>query len=101
MNKELCRCGKIAVWVYSPGYGGGMSPFSCDDCVSRGCSCNYYTINVESYQPPIDDPELPEGIINIDWKWIDDTTWVYLDEKGRKYPCCEYDYSEKGFDIDD
>ena len=28
-------------------------------------------------------------------------TWLYipLDEKGREYPCCEYDYDEDGFDF--
>ena len=24
---------------------------------------------------------------------------IPLDEKGREYPCCEYDYDENGFDF--
>ena len=28
----------------------------------------------------------------------DDGYWVTLDERGRPYPCVEYEYSEEGFD---
>lgn len=44
----------------------------CDEHITRGCSCNV----------------LEDGTMNTD-------------EQGREYPCCEYDYNEKGFDIDD
>lgn len=52
-----CRCGKPAVWMYAPGTGN-----YCEDCVSRGCSCNI-------------DPNTG----------VEDT-----DELGRFFPCCEY-----------
>jgi hypothetical protein len=42
----------------------------------------------------------PEGVEGIDWKRYGKNQWYYIDEKGRPYPCCEYDYDEKGFDID-
>jgi hypothetical protein len=27
----------------------------------------------------------------------DDGVWQYLDERGRPYPCVEYDYDKDGF----
>jgi hypothetical protein len=62
------KCGSQAVWYYMPN-GEGDSPYFCDEHVSRGCSCNV-------------DPETG----------VED-----LDEQGRKFPCCEYTYSEEGF----
>lgn len=94
MAKEKCNCGKIAVWLYMPGYSGGGNPYHCDDCISspedEGCSCNYNHGD-----------ELPEGIEGKDWRWIDQETnrWIKLDEKGRPYPCIEYDYDAKGYKI--
>ena len=104
-EKEVCRkCGKVATWVYIPGYQGGGSPFSCDDCVSRGCSCNYRYVKEEEFED-----DLPEGEEGIDYKWVEcnpfnenqkyekGVVWTSLDEKGREYPCCEYDYEKEGF----
>lgn len=99
-GKELCDCGKMAVWLYMPGYSKGGNPFSCDDCIisegnKNGCSCNW------SYG------DLPEGIEGKDWRWVEgedipkETHFIYLDERGRPFPCCEYEYDEEGFDIDD
>jgi hypothetical protein len=107
MNKfEKCtfdNCENIAKWIYMPGWGDGSSPYICDDHVHRGCSCNVESIK-EDY------PNSPEGIEGVDWEWIkkDDekisfeiseekTYWRYIDEKGRPYPCCEYENSENGF----
>lgn len=114
--KELCDCGKIAVWLYSPGYSNDDNPFYCDDCVTsvddEPCSCNLYSI--------IEDGK-PKGIENVDFKWYDLRNHPYykanpnkfdilpedekyhnyyytLDEKKRPYPCCEFSYSEDGFD---
>ena len=106
MNKfELCRCGAKSQWVYMPGYGSGCSPYSCDDCVNRGCSCNTHSTK-ETYRDLPDETEI-EG---VDWEWLkvgDDSVgflienekeyWRSIDEKGRPYPCCEYEYSEIGF----
>lgn len=110
MNKELCDCGKVAVWCYMPGYSGGSSPYYCDDCISSpediGCSCNwYYSKSRESEQP--------EGIEDVNWRWVEhpgskhmleikkeEGIWVKLDEKGRPHPCAEYWYDDDGFEID-
>lgn len=48
------------------------SRYCCDDHVPRGCSCN-----------------------------IDENGIEPVDEKGRLFPCCEWDYSEKGFRVHD
>lgn len=106
MNKfELCTCGVKAQWCYMPGYSGGGSPYRCDDCVGRGCSCNTHSTK-ESYRDLPDENKI-EG---VDWEWLkvgDDNVdflienekeyWRYIDEKGRPYPCCEYSYEENGF----
>ena len=98
-GKDLCDCGKVAVWCYMPGYSGGGNPNSCDDCVNRGCDCNHNYVDVNAYHPALEDPYLPEGEEGKDWKWIEKgVEWTYLDEKGREYPCCEYMYSEEGWD---
>ncbi len=104
-GKELCDCGKIAIWLYMPGYSEGGNSFSCDECVHRGCSCNHRYVSVDSYHPPLDNPDLPselDGIENVDWKWLDEekTRWTHIDDNGREYPCCEYMYDSEGFDKD-
>ena len=101
MEFKKCDCGKIATWVYMPGFKDG-SPYFCDDCVHRGCSCNHHYVDVNAYHPPLDNPEMPEGTEGVDWKWVEqDKVWVYIDEQGKEYPCCEYDYEENGFEIDE
>ena len=78
--KERCNCGKMAVWLYMPS-GGGNSPYYCDNCVPRGCSCQL---------------KPKDG----NWENSNEDNWVQpLDGKGRKFPCCEFDYSEEGFEI--
>ena len=94
MAKEKCNCGKVAVWLYMPGYSGGGNPYHCDDCISspedEGCSCNHNHGN-----------ELPEGIEGKDWRWVDQerNCWINLDERGRPHPCVEYDYDADGYDV--
>ena len=113
MAKEKCDCGKMAVWLYLPGFGNNSNPYFCDDCVMSpedkiGCSCNWnYGKPQEGL--PID---LPEGVEGKDLKWVEyegdeyvdpihkeEGYWIYLDERGRPYPCVEYDYDENGFDV--
>ena len=90
MTKEQCRCGRRAVWVYMPGFSSGDNPYSCDDCVPRGCMCHYRYI---------DEEDSPNGDENKDWIWIEkDVCWVNLDEKQREYPCSEFDYEPDGFE---
>lgn len=86
--KELCNCGKVATWSYLPGYSSGENPSHCDDCVPRGCSCNQRTSNN------------PDGVEGVDYKWLNKTTWTYIDDKGREYPCAEYDHDEDGWEIE-
>ena len=91
--KEKCKCGKKATWIYMPG---GGDDFKCDDCVSRGCSCNYHHEGYEGL------PTEEDGVEGVDWKWVlKNEIWVVLDEKGREYPCVEFEYEEEGFDIED
>ena len=99
MTKERCECGKLAIWVYMPGYSNGDHPYFCDDCVPRGCECNYHYQDVNLYHPPLDSPAMADGVENKDWKWIEkDTVWVYIDDKQREYPCAEYDYDPDGYE---
>jgi hypothetical protein len=99
MLRELCDCGKVAVWCYMPGYSSGCSPYFCDECVHRGCDCHYRYLNVNAYHPPLDGPELPEGIEGVDWKWIEDgSIWTSIDDKGREWPCAEYDNDPDGYE---
>ena len=101
-SKILCDCGKVAVWDYMPGYSNKENSYSCDDCVPRGCECNHRYVSVDSYHPPLDKSDLPDGIEGKDWKWLEqDKVWCYIDDEGRQYPCVEYDYSEEGYDIDE
>ena len=82
---EYCDCGRKSVWVYMPG--GDYNHHYCDNCVPRGCSCNVEYLS-EEYPTDPPTPE-PDGT----WKWVEDgVCWEYIDDKGRSYPCCEYDY---------
>jgi len=97
-EKELCDCGKVAVWCYAPGFDDDSNPYVCDDCVGRGCTCNYHYVRNDSRGHQTDNQEMPtkedEPI-----KWIEEgKIWCHLDEKGREFPCCEYDYDENGYD---
>lgn len=72
-TKLKCKCGKLAVWDYAPS---DAVAYYCEDCVPRGCSCNY----------------------------DDETDTMETDDQGRELPCCEYFYNEKGhesYDDDD
>jgi hypothetical protein len=98
-GKEFCKCGQLAVWVYMPGFSSGDSPYFCENCVPRGCSCNYRSVDENSYHPPLEKPDLPDGEEGFDWKWIEpNKVWCYIDDEGREYPCCEYEYDALGFE---
>jgi hypothetical protein len=116
---EKCDCQKIAVWCYMPSTDSKYNPYYCDDCVPRGCSCNRDVVIIVPNEPLETNLEYPEGEENVDWKWVDpyegeETKFIDdngvkhdfkiyspIDEKGREYPCCEYDYDEEGYEIDD
>ena len=101
-GKELCDCGKIAIWCYMPGYSSGENSYHCDDCVPRGCSCNNYSTRAEDYSPPgdVDVVAFAPGPEDGPVKWLDDHTWTHVDEFGREYPCCEHMHEPDGFDKD-
>jgi len=69
MKIKCYKCSNLATWQYMPG---DANWYSCDNCVSRGCSCQ------------------------LDF----DTDEPLLDDKGRELVCCEYDFSEFGYDDD-
>lgn len=112
-KKEKCNCGNVALWMYAPGYSDNSNSYHCDDCVPRGCSCNWnYTKTKESKLE--DGALIPEGIENIDWRYVDcikakqdgfdnikpKEYFVYLDEKQREHPCVEFWYDKDGFEQD-
>jgi len=102
MELELCRkCGKKAVYWYMPGYIDNSSPYSCEDCVPRGCECGHRYVNVNAYHPPLSNPDLPTEK-DYPIKWIEEgKIWCHVDDKGREYPCGgEYDYNEDGYEKD-
>ena len=73
--KHTCReCNEIAVWMYAPSSESRVEKdrYYCDVHIDRsGCSCN-----------------------------IDPNTGVEdMDDFGRPFPCCEYLYDDRGFDI--
>jgi hypothetical protein len=86
--KEKCNCGAKAIYVYMPGYSGGGNPFSCYDCVPKGCSCN---------DSPMSYP--PDGIEGVVWEKSDENPnwWHSLDSNGNQYPCIEYTSDDEGF----
>ena len=97
--KELCECGKIAVYCYMPGFSNGDNPHFCDDCVRRGCDCNHVYIDRDAYHPALNKSILPEGEEGVDWIWIEkNVVWTDIDSKGRQYPCGEYDYDSEGWE---
>lgn len=100
--KFKCNCGSVAVWEYMPGYTNGDNYFFCENCVPRGCECNHRYISKDAYHPPLENPDLPEGNEGVEWKWLDEnkTHWCFIDEQGREYPCCEFDYDPDGIDVE-
>ncbi len=112
LSKIKCDCGKIAVWIYMPGYSSGSNPYLCDDCIMSddnklGCTCNWEHFPTDKHEYGLE----PEGVENIDWMrvinpiegylpiiTIEDGYWQQIDGRGRPYPCAEYEYSEDGFD---
>lgn len=88
--KETCDCGAQAQYVYMPGYSDNDNSFSCYNCVSKGCDCNYRPISWLTTE---------DGVEGVDWHFIDDskTRYCSIDENGEEYPCSEYSWEENGF----
>lgn len=82
-----------------PGYSNGKD-FYCDDCVPRGCSCNVFSLD----EFPIDGTSEKNYIF---WnkaltefthgKTDESAYYEEVDEKGRRFPCCEFSYDEEGY----
>jgi hypothetical protein len=89
MNEiEYCiDCVAVATWFYAPSTDGKDS--YCDDCVPRGCPCNYEYIKSIDPEYGIEPPE--DGEL-VSWMWVDKECghWEHLDDQGRRYPCCEF-----------
>jgi len=102
MDREKCNCGKNADWMYMPSEREFSNPFYCNDCVPRGCSCNYeqvsMTVNGTEYLSPpdiksilyIDGMDTDEKLSYYVWLNNDHTWWEPVDHLGRSYPCCEF-----------
>lgn len=96
---DICdNCQEKAVWHYMPG-----DQMMCEEHVPRGCSCNHRYVSPDAYHPKLskpDDPYVEGGIEGVDWKWIDEekTHWSTIDEMGREFPCCEWNYDNKKYD---
>jgi hypothetical protein len=72
-----------------------LDPFYCEECVPRGCECNNRYVKEE------ENPDNPPSELSEfnKWKWIiPGKVWCYIDEEGREYPCCEFDYEKEGWD---
>lgn len=101
MLSKCIRCGKPASWLYMP-----SGRFYCDDCVPRGCGCNIDNISMgepEQTSNPImwwDKDSTAEDLVQNGYMERNANSFYYevLDEMGRRAPCCEYEYSEEGFE---
>jgi len=82
MKEKCMKCGALAIWIYMPSDGNYNY---CDDCVPRGCSCNF---SCDEDANLILDEETNEFVQD-------------KDEQGRLLPCCEYDFFEYGIDEED
>lgn len=119
VRKHKCsKCGKMATWLYMPSTKGRY--FYCDDCVPRGCECNVYNIkdfpksengitqtiywNKEEYEKYFisenhysNEEVIKGGSPN---KKDDSLYYEILDDFGRREPCCEFVYSNDGFELE-
>lgn len=93
MKHVCCECWQLATWYYDPCYDEKIEQenYYCDNCVSRGCTCNQYCIIdwQEYHTGGLTQEEIEKEKIQI----LD-----RLDAEGRKIPCCEYLYSNEWFE---
>lgn len=109
-------CNEKAVWLYMPYCKGKI--YFCDNCVPRGCFCNLLSLvefpKANNGITPVmywNNNDINQYILgNINGKNFerlgskerkdDSTYYEILDDCGRRNPCCEYEYSYEGFEID-
>lgn len=113
---RCCKCNNIATWFYIPS--GNGRRFYCDEHVPRGCTCN--VDNIQDFGEPTNDKNViwwsknsyenflkqetdPTKIEEYTTKTRQSDSFYYeqVDEKGRRLPCCEFDYDENGYEIED
>lgn len=98
MNKRLCsKCyNKMATWCYLPD-----DTYYCDDCVPRGCNCRLHEIT-DNITPKSNQRVLywdETMTTSTKEKQPNQRFFEYVDEKWRRYPCCEFIFDEIGFDV--
>lgn len=78
----------LAVWWYMPEFADGSRGYYCDACIPRGCSCNIISAKETDLSIP------------SDYSLNEDGDYECFESNGRRLPCCEYGYSEEGFEDD-
>ena len=92
--KQKCDCGNIATWLYMPCYSSKENPFYCDNCVPRGCWFNNTSLEEDYAQQEIEENDKNGYNYKIENGYI-----IPLDNQGREFPCCEYEYDEDGYEF--
>lgn len=112
--KKCSCCNKIATWIYMPS--GDGKRWYCDDCVPRGCTCNLHDLNFNG-NPNEKTKTIWWSKDAYDKQWKEDDTvsleslatkermpdsfyYEYVDEKGRRSPCCEF-WSVDGEEVEE
>lgn len=105
MKKRVHKCSccdKIATWSYIPS-GSGRRNF-CNDHVPRGCTCNVY--NIKEFTDSIPSENVmwwsKDDDLNTDGSLTrkeDSFYYEELDENGKRFPCCEFDYDPDGIEM--
>ena len=105
MKARYRKCGKCkkkkAVWLYGPS--GNRIRLYCDECVPRGCPCNIRNL---IYNEPMDESNilyyskedvgrLEMGKVGSRVRKPDSEYYENLDEKGRRFPCSDYEWLGK------
>lgn len=86
-EKYKCyECDKLATWSYMPATENFTleETYLCDDHVPRGCTCN------QTWEPIDGDKNNGD---ESNWKMVSEI----LDKNGKKLPCCEWQYCEDGY----
>jgi hypothetical protein len=90
---SLAVCDKCAdapaQWDYMPS---GPAQKYCDDCVPRECGCNF----IGKATPDEAIGQAADETGNVIF-WADYFPAERRDERGRRLPCCEYDFDRWGF----
>lgn len=105
MKYHKCsKCNNKATWSYAPSYSKSRMIMFCDEHVPRGCTCNVW--NIEEFGEPSNEKEVIWW--NKDEKYFTlenshkirtkDSFYYEITDNNMRNPCCEYDYSEEGFE---